>query len=89
MPPVIAHSVWEATRTVGDSQRATRLGTAARIEVAVWLRVLRLLLEERTKARHVAFYLAIWSLLRRAEVTDVTDGTSEESRNGRRMNRVR
>jgi hypothetical protein len=55
---VIAHSVWQAICSVRYDQCATRLHTAAGIEVAIWLRVLRLFLEEGPEARHVAFGLA-------------------------------
>jgi len=58
MSPVIAHFVRQAIGGIGDSKRAACLCTAARIEVAVWLRALRLLLEEGTEARHVASCLA-------------------------------
>ena len=76
--PVIAHSVWEAIRTVGDIQRAACLCTAAGIEVAGWMRVLRFLLEKGSEARHDACCLARWSLLHGMERADASEGTSEE-----------
>jgi len=75
---VIAHSVWQAIRTVGDSQCATRLCTTAWIEVAAWLRVLMFLLEEGSEARHDACYSARWSLFPGMERADASEGASEE-----------